>query len=84
MVPIRNTASTSATRLQYQYIGPFPWSWWVSLAGRKISSVSVIFATVPKSHRSTAKEITPGRTMARPAQKLACQRAKIFFFTPPA
>src|SRR6266481_1072232 len=48
-----------------------------------MSSVSVIFATVPNSQIITAMEITPGRTIASPARKLACHRAQRFFCTSP-
>src|SRR5437588_8489995 len=44
-------------------------------------SVSVIVATVPKSHINAATDTTAGKTMARPAQKLACHRAKSLGFT---
>jgi len=40
-----------------------------------------MFATVSKSQSKTATEMTAGRTIARPAQKLACQRAKKLFVT---
>src|ERR1043166_5516269 len=72
---MRKTASSSATTLQYQYMSPCPLPWCVSFFGRKINSVSVIAATFLKSHKTTAIEITPGNTIASPAQKLACQRA---------
>jgi hypothetical protein len=38
---------------------------------------------VPKSHMSAAIETTAGKTIASPAQKLACHRAKRLCFTAP-
>src|SRR6267154_2336452 len=78
---MRKRATTSATRLQYQNIGPSPRFSWVKVRGRKISRVSVILAAVPKSQISTATEMTAGNTIARPAQKLACQRSHRVFVT---
>jgi hypothetical protein len=42
----------------------------------------VIVATVPNSQTRAATDTTAGKTIAKPAQKLACQRAKILCFTP--
>ena len=75
-----NTASSNAQRLQYQCIGPAPWSLWVQSLGKKMSSVSVTFDTVPNSHTTTAIETTAGNTMARPVKKLARQRVRDLFF----
>ncbi len=43
--------------------------------------VSVKLETVPKSHLTTARVMTPGSTMARPVRKLARQRAISDFCT---
>ena len=60
--------------LQYQYIVPSGLC--VSDCGRKMSKVSVMSDIRPKIHTIAATEITAGNTIASPAQKLACQRAK--------
>src|SRR6185295_2687782 len=80
-----NTASTRASRLQYQSIGPdCPFSKTLSgfkIFGRKKSRVSVKVEMVPKIQMTAASVSNAGSVTARPVKKLARQLERNVFLT---
>src|SRR5271155_4736894 len=83
MMVMSKTASSSADKLQYQWIGPVPASSCVMLFGKKNKSKSVMLEIVPNSHLMTAKEMMAGKTSTSPVRKLERQRANRLFCSMP-
>src|SRR5271155_804178 len=79
MMVMSKTASSSADKLQYQWIGPVPASSCVTVFGKKNSSKSVMLEIVPNSHLMTAKEMTAGSTKTSPVRKLERHRTNKLF-----